>query len=137
MDYYHGLIVWFLSYKVLSDSLIEILFVYLFIYIIKKRSNRTKLTLVNYLVLFWVSALFMICCFQSVFSLYTTIKDREWGKIKPENYRYIQLRDTINFMVFPFKDFLIGISFTAVYYYEGRSSQRSKLGISSNSPAGV
>ncbi len=41
----------------------------------------------------------------------------KWGVFSTKNMPYIRFRDVMNFVVFPFKDFLMAMSFTSIYFY--------------------
>jgi len=46
-----------------------------------------------------------------------------WGIYIKANIPYIHFRDIMSFIVYPIKDFLIAIGFTAIYYYQGKNEQ--------------
>jgi hypothetical protein len=47
----------------------------------------------------------------------------EWGLYTSANLAYIHFRDVMSFIVYPVKDFLIAMGFTAIYYCQGKSEQ--------------
>ena len=119
LDYYIDQTIVLLSIKLALDTIIEILFISLAIFMINFKRKYFKLTKTNYIVIVWTAFLFLFCCSQSIFSLFTSIADMKWkwGIFSTQNMSYIHTRDKLNFFAFPFKDFLIAVSFTSIYFY--------------------
>lgn len=119
MNYYIDKSIVFLSIKLALDSIIGILFISLVVFMVSFKRKYFKLTKANYIVLSWTVFLFLFCMSQSMFSLFTSIADTKWkwGVFSNQNMRYIHSRDIMNFFVYPFKDFLMAVSFTSIYFY--------------------
>ena len=111
------------------DTALEILFVSLVVFMVNfKLKHVNRLSLENKLVLGWISFLFLTCIFQSTYYLFIGIVDYlpyNWGSfIEPENWGYIKFRDISSFIIFPLKDFLLAISFTMIYAYQGLAQKK-------------
>lgn len=61
--YYTNKVIALLSIKLGLDTIIEILFIFLIVFMINFKRKHAKLSVTNYIVIAWISILFLLCCF--------------------------------------------------------------------------
>ena len=81
-----------------------------------------KFTVFNRFVVLWTIFLWILCVYQSVTSVQTTVYLHIEQDYFNSNYQY-NYASFMFFIIFPVRDFFIAISFAYLYYYQGMKNK--------------